>query len=521
MFSSCSRRTGNSLERVAILPANVLISDVSAEWISVALPLVLQEDLATSRTILASAANGESAAYQSGASEVLHTTIENRNGRIRIEAVFTDLHTQRNRNVLEIDGPSPAGLVGSINRLAKRIDEHASDFSTNSERALQAFTGAAESTQLQARVQMVREAASIDPAFGLAYIMWLEMAAQSAPQAISGIMATAKNHVPSFTGLDRARFNTLAARLLHAPLPQQEASLRTLLQLAPNSVDALATLGSLRFLEGDPGSGGRLLGRALELSPGNTSIRQQLGQGLLEARRFSEAEQMFVGLDNNPASLPSLATCVLLEGDTTRADTIIERFIGSVANPDLKTLFRDTWLAVSGQSGKAIAGVQTSTFENPMLRSIALSQLAMWQLMGKDAAGARKSATEAVRLDPRSVSFAAAAMLVTEGGRSVNEWRQMVDVSPIASDQQAKESVLGYGFFLNGRYSEAAQVWQQALDRSGGADLRARTMLAASFDRAGKRDDPRKVLVEPFVPEFGDLYAAVSFAEMRRLLQLH
>ena len=45
-------------------------------------------------------------------------------------------------------------------------------------------------------------------------------------------------------------------------------------------------------------------------------------------------------------------------------------------------------------------------------------------------------------------------------------------------------------------------------------------MLAGSLDRSGNSQGAKKVLVQPFVPEFGDLFAAVSFGEMRRLLNL-
>jgi hypothetical protein len=44
-------------------------------------------------------------------------------------------------------------------------------------------------------------------------------------------------------------------------------------------------------------------------------------------------------------------------------------------------------------------------------------------------------------------------------------------------------------------------------------------MLASSLDRAGKLDEARRVRVQPFVPEFGDIYAPISFSEMRRMMK--
>ncbi|MGA8030162.1 MAG: hypothetical protein WB992_23700, partial [Bryobacteraceae bacterium] len=87
-------------------------------------------------------------------------------------------------------------------------------------------------------------------------------------------------------------------------------------------------------------------------------------------------------------------------------------------------------------------------------------------------------------------------------------------------DQAVGEAPPGYSLFLNGHYSEAAEVWRTVVHRSGGTDLPGRAMLAASLDRAGKTDEARKILVEPFIPPLGDLYAAIAFNEMRRMLKV-
>ena len=85
-------------------------------------------------------------------------------------------------------------------------------------------------------------------------------------------------------------------------------------------------------------------------------------------------------------------------------------------------------------------------------------------------------------------------------------------------NQQQKLLALGYGFFLGHHYQEAAQTWNDLLKQSGGADLRARTMLAASLAQQANADEARHIQVQPFVPDFGDLYASVSFFEMNRVL---
>ncbi len=480
--------------------------------------LVLEQDFVTCQNLVATIVSGESGAYQTGANEALRTTVENRKGRITIEATLTDLATQRNRQVLRVEGLSSADLVSPLNDLAKRLNNGATSFSAKNAGALQAFTGAVESSNLERRIQSLEASIRADPTFGLAYAALAETLTEAGKDS-APVLAAAASHRNSFTPVDRARFDAIAARISHAPLAKQEQAARAVLHLAPNQVDELAALGSIEFLRGDANGGQRLLSRALELKPQNQNLRQQLALGLLETKRFAEAEKILLGIDNNPGILPALAICIYLEGDVNRADVVFNRFLSMRAPTDpLTPLFGATWLALSGRAAKAIDSLQGANFSNPAARSLAFSQTAVWQLMQGDVAGAKRSAASASEIDRRPASFAALALLLTRGDTTAAQWGEQVNAFPV--NDQAKQTLLGYGYFLNRHYAEAAQAWQQILDRSGGADLRARTMLVASLDGAGTAAEAQKILVEPFVPDFGDLYAAVSFDEMHRLLSV-
>ncbi len=480
--------------------------------------MILEQDFVTCRNLVAAIASGESGAYRMGASEALRTTVENRDGRISIEATVTDLATQRNRQVIRVEGPSSGGLLSPVNALAKRLNDRATYFAVKNTQALQAFTAAVESPNLEGRIQSLQASIQADPSFGLAYAALAETLAESGKDA-GPLLAAAASHRSSFTPVDGARFDAIAARILHAPLAKQEQAAGAVLELAPNQVDALAALGSVGFLRGDAVEGERAFSRALDLSPGNANLRQQLAVGLLETRRFADAEKILVGIDNNPGILPALAVCIFLEGDVNRADTVFSRYLSlRPPNDPLTPLFGATWLAVSGRAAKAIDSLQSTNFNNPGLRSLALSQMAVWQLMNGDRAAAAKSAAAATQIDRRPASFAALALLLTRGDTSVGQWRDQVNA--FTANDQVRETVLGYGYFLNRHYAEAAQVWQQILDRSGGGDLRARAMLAASLNGAGRAGETQKLVVEPFVPDFGDLYAAVSFDQMHRFLSV-
>jgi Flp pilus assembly protein TadD len=290
------------------------------------------------------------------------------------------------------------------------------------------------------------------------------------------------------------------------------------LQIAPNDLDALITLGSIRFELGDSAGGERWLNRALQLSPGNETIEERLAEGLLENRRFGQAAQILSRLPSTPEILQKLAMCIFLEGDRARADAIAEKFFSSAPQADLQTLFHANWLALTGERQRAIHDLESTNPAEANVRVIEWSELAVWQAMGTNFADARKSAALALQQTKPPPVFGTVAMLIARCDEPPDQWKRDVNVSVIQDEQ--KQILLGYGFFLGGHYTHAAEVWRTILQRSGGADLRARAMLAASLERAGNSAEARKIGVQPFLPELGDLYAAISFGEMRRFLRL-
>jgi cytochrome c-type biogenesis protein CcmH/NrfG len=481
-------------------------------------PLVLQYDLSTARRLTPSVALNESNASQLGANEIMRTAVESRQGRIHVEATILDAVTQKNLGAASAEAPSAAELLPALNALAKRIDEHASEFASKKIQTAQAMAGAATATNPQARVQLLGQAINADPAFGLGYVALLEILSHSSDQNIRAVIAQAQNSRKSFTPYDQAKFDMVAARLSHGAMAQQVKAAEAVLQLAPNDVDALGLLGAARFLQGDATGGENVLRQALRVSPANINLQNQLAQGLIGAKRFSDAEKILAAMNNNPATRLELAICILLGGDTPRANTAAERLFATVPNAEIQSLLRAFWLAISGQRPKAIESLETAKFADSNVKASAMGEAAVWRVMGKDYAGAKKNAALLAAADNRPGSpIPIIATLVAEGDEPAGEWRKKLDAA--ALNEPAKQMLLGYGYFLNGHYAEAAAIWRPQVDRSEGVDLRARAMLAASLDRAGKTAEARKIDVQAFLPEFGDLYAAISFDEMRRLLK--
>jgi cytochrome c-type biogenesis protein CcmH/NrfG len=339
------------VQRLAVLPAEVLIGDPASEWMKLALPLVLQEDLAVSRQILPFFAKNGSAAYAGQASEVLRTTIELRDLKYHFQAVITDPQTQKNLRVLRVEASSGAGIALAGNLLAKQIDVNARDFPTRVPQALMAFTLAAETQDLTRRMQLLHNAVSADPAFGLAYIALVETAAQAAPQDLPAIVAAGTAHQKQFAPLERARWSAFMARYSHAPLRQQADTVAAVLKIAPNNVDALGTLGVDRFLQGHSQDGEQLLRRAMLLNPANVNFPLQLANGLIESRRFSDAIGILKPLDNSVSAIPALAAATLLQGNTKEASAIFQNLINVLpaGAPSTNTL-RSQWEAIAARS---------------------------------------------------------------------------------------------------------------------------------------------------------------------------
>jgi hypothetical protein len=209
------------VERLALLPANILTAESSAEWLKTGVPLVLQEDLATAHGVVVSGAANESDATQAAATRLLRTTVENHQGRIRIETSLVDAKSQKNLSFQSIEADSLDRLLPALNTLAKRIDAHASEFSSKKIAVLQAAAAAAAATDPQTRVQRIAQALQTDPSFGLGYIALLEILSRSNEQNAKSVITQGQKHRSSFTPYDQVKFDVIAARALHAPLSQQ------------------------------------------------------------------------------------------------------------------------------------------------------------------------------------------------------------------------------------------------------------------------------------------------------------
>jgi tetratricopeptide (TPR) repeat protein len=483
----------------------VLIDDPASSWLSDGVAVVLEYDLSTAKNMLPLVVQDESGAIGAGASQVVRVTVEKRNGGFWAQATVTDLSSQRNTHVLT--PPVANDVLVAVNQIGKDLSSNAVPFSTANVDALKIFTAAVRSKDPQQRSDLLHQAITAAPNFGLAYALLVESTPPGSPSNAAAV-TDARAHENSFNAVDRTRMKATLARLEHEPLPVQARAAEAVLNIAPNDVDALVTLGSADFLRGDGGAGSQFLLKAMELSGGNANIRRQLAQGLVESKQFAQAER-FV------SDMPDQIICLLLQGKTNQASQIADKLVASAGSPGLQIIFRATWLAYSGQLAQASNTVKQATFNDPGVQAIALSEAALWDLLSGNSNDAQSAAAMAYKLNPKAGALPSSARLLTQTGMPPSAWRTNVQGAGLSA--VAQEALLGYGFFLRGDYGDSEKVWERIRTQSGDADLRARAMLAASLMKQGRTAEARSIRVQPFLPEWGQYYDVVAFNEMRQL----
>jgi len=434
---------------MAIAPANVLISDPGAEWMKIGVPLVLQQDLMSSQFVSPAMVSDEANTAEVGAQDILRIKLEDKQGKIHIGATVVDAKTQKTTATEDLDAASMSALIPALDKLAKSLDPSAGEFSTKNTEALKLLTSAGSEQHPQERFEQLKKATTMDPNFGMAQFFLVQMIASSGQNNFQGPLAEAKAHLANFPPYEKARFQFLASQLERAPLSQRTAAVENLLKVAPNDLDALSLISNIRFLNGDTDGGVQAINKAIQLNPGNANLKVELAEGLVQGKRFAEAEKVLAKLDKNPAALVELSQVILLEGDVKRATDTAEKFIVALPNVDSQNLVRATWAELSGDKTKALALAQTTKFSVPQIQGMALAEATVWQLLDKNFAGAQKTAEVGMKASAQPTPFTILSSLLVSGDQSADDWRKRIDASQ--ANPAMKQTILAYGFFLNGR----------------------------------------------------------------------
>ncbi len=473
---------------MAILPANVLIPDPSTNWMTTAIPAVFAEDLATSKQYAPVIASDDSSALLNNAKFTLRPVVDARMGRLQLSATLTDLATQRAVLVKEASGNVAAGMLPLLNQLSKAIDNDASPFSTANEQAFLIYAGAIQMPAAQ-RPAPLQQAIAADPGFGIAYLLLLEALGPQNQAALRETAVQIQLHISQFTPIDQARAKAALDRLGQSLPAQQEQSLSRIVQLSPGDVSAMSSLAGLKVAQMHYEEAAVWVNRALQLEPRSVELLRQRAAIEFAKAKFAEAEKTLEGIGTSNPPVLDMAACRLLEGDLPGANALFVQYAAGNSQPFLP-LARANWLAITANREEAIAFLSHSLSPFPQLRSLGLSQLAVWQSAAGDVAGALASANEALRLSgdagvPREV--AETSVLIALSGKDWKKFEQELKQLPPA----AQTYIAGYALFLRQRYEEAAKVW--ANRTAAQRDPTSHIMYAASLLRAGKKDEAIKL----------------------------
>jgi Flp pilus assembly protein TadD len=382
LLSSCSRAP-QSPARYALLPFDNLTGDQSLDWIARTAPRIAAAEIAG--TARPAATVGE--AYLQKATRFVHGYFTGSPGALHLTVEVEDPATHKMVETEQFDGP----LLTSITALSKRLDAAPQPFGTDKEAAIEAW-GRGE----------FEKAVTIDPAFGSAWLGWIETLARSGD--VDGAIAVAgramehpvKSEVAGLrielaratlqknSDAEHEALRKLTARVadpeLLANLGQLEVRAREfvlaegdykkILEVEPENGEALNLLGYVYAFQGKVAEAEATFAHYSKVPGQEPNSFDSLGEAYFMNGKFAEAEKAFLKAHElNPAlaaggDLRKAAYAHWLAGDLPGADKIFARYLefrAKLKDPSLEWQHA-SWEFMTGRKEQAIARLQKSTF---------------------------------------------------------------------------------------------------------------------------------------------------------------
>ncbi len=378
-LAACSRTPQRAVERIAILPFDNLTGDAALDWVSVAGPVMLAQELSGASRALAVRVNTVGTAALEGATQLLHCSYTQRGGALEISYALED--AQRHRMVAT--GTAPGTMLFAVSTLARALDSGAQPFSTANADAAAAW-GHGD----------FERAVMLDPDFGAAWESWIAQVQQSGKaEDAEAIAERALARSSLRTRLDKAQIQ-LSSALLRKDETARIAALTELARLAPRDSGTLLALAEIeqrhrrfpaaeafyrRALAIDPENGGALNGLGYaqgedgDLDGAKKTLEQygqkpeqainaldSLGEVHFMTGRFADAEKYFAQASARQANflggapLMKAAYAHWLGGDLAGADALMQKYLAS-QNPQQLIWRQAVWLYATGRRDQALA----------------------------------------------------------------------------------------------------------------------------------------------------------------------
>jgi Flp pilus assembly protein TadD len=466
----------------------------------------------------------------SGATHLVEGYLTTRGAEYAVHASLRDLRTNRTIQVATTQTAARSGAIEAGKAIARAFIASPRPLTTNNDAALRLF---AEAIRTADPTSGLEAAIALDPGYSDAHLALIETHVrrgnrEGAERAIERARGTA---LPAEA---QARVNYLAATLsgdrsaaaraleeVAKSHPHDAGVLRSLaearynardfkaaaqwyqriLQIEPESVQALNLLGYSLAHAGDVAGAREALEQYAKLAPGNPNPADSLGDAYYINGRFDEAAQQYLKAFEiqreflGGMELMKAALARLMQGDAARAHELAEKFakFREEAKDPLVEYHRARWEYMTGKREAAIARLNKLLAGTPEAH-IARAQLAAWLLDGGDREGARKQAALAMKSGQMNARLAAAlCWFAAQPEMAAAEWRARADRTLPAA---VRNAAVGYALLFSKRFAEAVEPLRRAWENSSPGSTAAVPLAWAYVE--SKQLEPARAVLERF-----------------------
>jgi len=460
------------------------------------------------------ASTNRASAIGSGVNRLITGYVERAPGGVRVTASEEDVATHKTLRTVSAIAGAP---FEALNRVAHEFSAKAAEPGTTSAEAFRLYCTALEKPINEAPA-VLEQAVRLDPAYGRAWIALLRTAIAAGDRGGAEDVAR-RAHAQKLAPVDLAWIDFESATA-SGDRDAGLAAMRKISELEPDDIELARSLAIAETNAGDFRSAASVWKRITTSAPQDADAWNQLGyalcwsadyQGALAAiheyarirpaepnpldsegdihfwfAKYSEAAKSYTAANAkspsflNGGDLYKAAWAKFLAGDKAGADASFSGFQAGrtrVKDPSVP-LFVSDWQYRTGRAKEARntanAGLQK---DSPPVRAALAAQIALWDLIEGDRAGAAKDVmaggNSGITPSDLIVRFAALP------SASAAEWAARAQKDLSAPQVAAiRQMALGYALILDGKREAAIPVWEEIAAKASGTDFFARVMLA-------------------------------------------
>ncbi len=522
---SCSRGDRGT-QRIAILPfENLATPDL--DWMSRGFAEAVRLQLSGAPHVEPVLIRSLRDAPSVGASEVLEGHFALVGGRLRVEAVLEDAVRVRNLGIIHFSGPAGGDMLPPAQFVAREIDPGARPLPTGSPQAFQAYIAGIEANAPAAADAGFDRAVGADPAFGAAYLAWLEsLLARGDGTRAAQVLAAARQKSAGFQPLERVELDLAAATIagdragqrrallglvradpadasLYSRLSELDAAAHSYRDAAafcqkaferePANVLLLNQLGYLRAWAGDLDGAVEALERYRSLRPTEANPIDSLGDVYYWFGRFAEAERAYrEAYSKDPsleggAELYKVAWARLMQGDLNAADAAFAEFLQArkTAGDSLVEYRQAQWEYLTGRHREAAARLDRfASSARPGEAAVSYAQLAVWAVEGRDRRRAGEYAAKSTAAGPIGLL----ARFLAQPSTSAAEWSaRATGAFPAPAQVGLRREALAYALLSSQEFAAAVGPLQEIYDTTQpSATVWPAVPLASALIRSGQ-----------------------------------